>query len=167
MQLDPAARTFFVATAPLSSEGLINCSPKGLDTFRVLDPLTVGYADLTGSGIETAAHLRENGCIVIMICAFNGPPKIVRLHGQGRFHGLESDEFRRLKKGFGEQVGIRGIVEISLSRIAESCGYGVPQFELTGQRDPITKWAINSGKHGLAEYRREKNSFSLDGLAEM
>ena len=104
---------FFVATAPLNGDGLINCSPKGLDAFQILDPLTVAYADLTGSGIETVAHLRENGRITIMFCAFNGPPKIVRLYGNGEFHGLDSPEFSRLKNRFGEQIGIRGIVKLA------------------------------------------------------
>ena len=155
---------FFVSTAPLADDGLINCSPKGLDTFKILDPVTVAYADLTGSGIETVAHLQENGRIVIMFCAFNGPPKIVRLYGRGKFHGLESEAFDRLKNQFGETVGIRGIIEVSLTRIADSCGFAVPKFEFVRQRDALTKSSINKGEQGLADYRREKNSLSLDGL---
>jgi hypothetical protein len=155
---------FFVATAPLAGEGLINCSPKGLNTFRILDPVTVAYADLTGSGIETVAHLQENGRITFMFCAFDGPPKIVRLYGSGKFHGLESEGFSRLKDQFGEQIGIRGIIEVSLTRISDSCGYGVPKFEYVGQRDTLTKSSMNKGEQGLADYRKEKNSYSLDGL---
>lgn len=155
---------FFVSTAPLDSDGLVNCSPKGLDTFRILDPLTVAYADLTGSGIETAAHVQENGRIVFMFCAFHGPPKIVRLHGSASYHKYDSAEFERLKHHFVDQPGIRGIVSAKLTRIADSCGYGVPKFEPVGDREALPKWSINQGDQGVANYIREKNSTSLDGL---
>ena len=155
---------FFVSTAPLASDGLVNCSPKGLDAFRILDPVTVAYADLTGSGIETAAHLRENGRIVVMFCAFNGSPKIVRLHGTGTFLEQGSQEFESLKAHFEPTRGLRGIVKISLTRISDSCGYGVPKFKYVGQRDVMSKWASKKSDEELLEYVRQNNHQSIDGL---
>jgi hypothetical protein len=159
-----ARQMFFVATAPLSAEGLVNCSPKGLDSFRILDPVTIAYADLVGSGIETVAHIRENRRIVVMFCAFQGPPRIVRLHGQARFHDAKSSEFAKVKNRFEALPGIRGIIEVSVNRIAESCGYGVPKLELHGQRVALTKWAEQKGEQGLEDYQRQNNQQSLDGL---
>ena len=155
---------FFVATAPLSSKGLLNCSPKGLDSFRVLGPTTVGYVDITGSGIETAAHLQENGRIVIMFCAFDGPPKIVRLYGTGKFHSLDSREFDRWKHRFGNHVGVRGMVEVNLTRISDSCGFGVPKFEFKGQRETLSQSLNTKSEPELVDYRRRKNSHSIEGL---
>ena len=157
-------KMFFVATAPLAGDGLINCSPKGLDTFRVLDPLTVAYLDFTGSGIETVAHIKENERIVIMFCAFEGAPKIFRLHGKGQFHDLESARFDELKSEFDLQPGVRGIIEVSVTRVADSCGWAVPKFEFIEEREALTNYAIKQGKEGLVKYRKEKNSSSLDGL---
>jgi hypothetical protein len=155
---------FFVATAPLARDGLINCSPKGLDSFRILGPTTVAYADLTGSGIETAAHLKENGRIAIMFCAFDGPAKIVRLHGRGRYLEPGTLDFQQRRTEFGDVIGLRGIVEVSTERISDSCGYGVPKFEYLGQRETLIKASQQKGEAGLAEYRREKNRLSIDGL---
>ena len=155
---------FFVATAPLSTDGLVNCSPKGLDSFRIIDPMTVAYADFTGSGIETAAHLNENGRIVIMFCAFTGPPLIVRLHGQGSFINMPSAEFESLSNQFPDHPGVRGFIKVDVQRISDSCGYGVPKFEYVGQRETIIKAIENKGPEILAEYRQEKNSKSIDGL---
>ena len=157
-------KMFFVATAPLSGDGLVNCSPKGLDTFRVLDPLTVAYLDFTGSGIETVAHIKENERIVIMFCAFEGPPKIIRLHGKGKFHDLESPRFAELEPQFGSQAGVRGVIEISVTRIADSCGWAVPKYEFVEDRETLTNSAIKQGVDGLIDYRKLKNSSSLDGL---
>jgi hypothetical protein len=159
-----ARELFFVSTAPLSGEGLVNCSPKGLDTFRILDPKTVAYADLTGSGIETAAHLRENGRIVVMFCAFDGPPKIIRLHGTGEFFGQSSQEFESLDAHFRAIRGLRGIIKISLSRISDSCGYGVPKFKYIGQREVMPKWTSQKSDEELVEYVRKNNHQSIDGL---
>jgi hypothetical protein len=156
-------KIFFVATAPLAGDGLVNCSPKGMDTFRVLGPREVAYLDLTGSGIETMAHLRENGRIVVMFCAFAGPPTIVRLHGTGE--ALTSGpEYDRLRPRFPELPGTRAIVRVRVSRISDSCGYGVPRFEFRGERDVLVRWAESKGADGLVRYRREKNARSLDGL---
>lgn len=155
---------FFVSTAPLDENGMVNCSPKGLDTFRIIDPLTVGYVDLIGSGIETAAHLNENGRIVIMFCTFNGPPKIVRLHGVGEYILADSDEFRSLTDRFGEHRGARGLVKVSLKRISDSCGYGVPKLQFVEDREALGKWAEKKSDVELVDYVRETNNRSIDGL---
>jgi hypothetical protein len=157
-------RIFFVATAPRSDDGLLNCSPKGLDAFRILGPREVGYLDLTGSGIETAAHLNENGRIVFMFCAFDGPPRIVRLHGTGTYYTPSSAEFREVESLFPALPGTRGIVRARLSRIADSCGWGVPRFDFAGERDTLIRYAEQKGPVELANYRTKKNLRSIDGL---
>lgn len=157
-------RMFFVATAPLAGGGLINCSPKGMDTFRILGPREVAYLDLTGSGVETIAHSRENGRIVFMFCAFDGPPKIVRFHGSSEILLAGSPEFEAVASHFPEYPGQRAIVRAHLTRISDSCGYGVPRYEYAGERDTLTRSAESKGTEGLRKYRREKNSRSLDGL---
>lgn len=158
-------KVFFVASAPLASEGHINCSPKGGDTFRVLAARQVAYLDFTGSGIETAAHLQENGRIVMMFCAFTGPPKIIRLHGKGEVIYPNHSDFGRLQSCFPAQIGVRAITRVSLTRISDSCGHGVPLMEFVAPRDLIDKWSSAKGPYGLAEYRAEKNRRSIDGLA--
>src|SRR5262245_43345892 len=155
---------FFVATAPLAADGLLNCSPKGMDTFRILGPRDVAYLDLTGSGIETIAHLRENGRIVFTFCAFAGPPKIVRLHGTGIVIEADTPEYARLRPRFPDYPGARSIVRASLGRIGDSCGYAVPQYAYVGERDTLARWAESKGPDGLTRYRGEKNVRSLDGL---
>lgn len=159
-----AQHMFFVATAPLAADGLVNCSPKGLDTFRILGPRDVAYLDLTGSGIETVAHLRENGRIVLMFCAFSGAPQIVRLHGQGRTVLPGTDEWTELSTQFPELPGARAIVRVSVTRISDSCGYAVPRLGFEQQRDTLLRWSASKGDEGLAQYRRTKNDRSLDGL---
>jgi hypothetical protein len=157
-------RVFFVATAPLAKDGLINCSPKGMDTFRILGPREVAYMDLTGSGIETVAHARENGRIVFMFCAFEGPPKIVRLHGTSQVCLADSPEYKLLSPLFPAYPGRRAIVRARLTRISDSCGYAVPQYGYVGERDTLARWAESKGEDGLARYRRDKNAESLDAL---
>ncbi len=155
---------FFVSTAPLSGDGLINCSPKGLDSFRVLDDHTVAYLDLAGSGVETIAHLRENGRISIMFCAFAGPPKILRLYGQGTVHEKGSAGYEALRSHFPHFKGERSIIKIDVHRIQDSCGYAVPEYEFKGQRDILLKWVDNKGEEGVEAYIQERNQESLDGL---
>ena len=157
-------RMFFVATAPLAADGLINCSPKGMDTFRILDPHTVAYLDLTGSGVETIAHARENGRIVFMFCAFEGPPKIVRLHGRSEVLLPDSPDFPTVASRFPAYPGNRAIVRASLTRISDSCGFGVPRYEYAGDRDTLMRWSAAKGPEGLRQYQREKNARSLDDL---
>jgi len=155
---------FFVATAPLAADGLINCSPKGMDSFRVLGPRDVAYLDLTGSGIETVAHLGENGRIVFMFCAFDGAPKILRLNGIGRVLEAGTAAFDSLRPHFPDHLGTRAIVRASVTRVADSCGYAVPRLDHVADRDTLTRWTEKQGPEGLIEYRKEKNARSLDGL---
>jgi len=157
-------RVFFVATAPLASDGLLNCSPKGLDTFRILGPQEVAYLDLTGSGIETLAHSRENGRIVFMFCAFEGAPKIVRLHGTSQIVPLGSQEYDVLQPMFPVYPGPRAIIRARLTRISDSCGYGVPQYSYAADRDTLVRWTESKGPDMLNRYWRQKNAVSLDGL---
>jgi hypothetical protein len=157
-------KIFFVATAPLSPDAHINCSPKGLDSFRIIDPYTVAYQDLTGSGIETIAHIRENQRIVLMFCAFNGPPKIVRLHGVGEVITPEDEDFELLSSQFPCRRSTRAYVRIRLNRISDSCGYAVPLYEFIKDRDVLDKWVEAKSDEGLAEYRLAKNTKSIDGI---
>ena len=155
---------FFVATAPLSRDGHVNCSPKGLDTFRVLDQATVAYADLTGSGAETAAHLRENGRIVLMFCALEGAPKIVRFHGHGETIVPGSARWDELSAKIPSHPSIRAIVRVTVTRVSDSCGFGVPEMKVVGERGAMERWVQAKGVSNLAAYRREKNARSIDGL---
>jgi hypothetical protein len=164
---------FFVATAPDDAEGHINLSPKGIDgTFRILGPTTVAYVDVVGSGAETVAHLRENGRIVLMFCAFTGPPRIVRLHGEGRLVAPNDLEFAALLNGFplSEEMRalVRGIVVVEASRISDSCGFGVPHMDLVAERDQLIRWseqkAAKQGPTWKARYMAANNVASIDGL---
>lgn len=157
-------KLFFVSTAPLSQEGLVNVSPKGLNSLRILDETTVAYIDLTGSGAETIAHLKENQRVTFMFCAFDGPPKIVRLYGKGEVFERETPEFEALKKLFPEYLSARSIIKAKLTRISDACGYTVPLYEFKEDRDTMKKWVDNKGEEALVEYRKLKNSKSLDGL---
>jgi hypothetical protein len=157
-------RLFFVATAPLDREGHVNVSPKGLDTFRVLSPKKVAYLDYVGSGAETIAHLKENRRIVLMWCAFQGPPRIVRVHGQGDVVAPTDAEFERLRGLFPENPPARAIIVVSIQRIADSCGFGVPLYQFQSQRSQLPDWADRKGLEGLADYQVRKNAGSIDGL---
>ena len=153
---------FFVATAPLAVDGHVNVSPKGLDTLRILDERTVAYLDLTGSGIETVAHVRENGRITLMWCAFEGPPRIVRVSGRGEQVAL--DDPRVVEVEFPEFCGARGVVLVHADRIADSCGYAVPKYRFEGERDRLLEWAADKTDDELIDYRTTKNAVSIDGL---
>lgn len=164
---------FFVATAPNDPAGHVNLSPKGGEgTFHVLGPTTVAYVDFVGSGVETAAHLRENGRIVLMFNAFSGPPKIVRFHGQGRVLAEDSPEFAALLPSLSlppeSRRLVRGIVVVDVERISDSCGFGVPRMDLVAERDQLQRWSeTQEAKHGetwKTRYMREKNTRSIDGM---
>ncbi len=162
-----AQPVFFVATAPLGADGLVNCSPKGnRGEFVVLSPTSVAYLDQTGSGVESIAHLKENGRIVVMFCAFEGPPRIVRLHGTGRAVPATSSEFASFASSFGggPGVGARSVVVVDVARVADSCGYGVPFMDFVGHRPTMDQWSTRKGPEGIAAYWAEKNLRSLDGL---
>jgi len=143
---------------------MINCSPKGMDSFRVISPTTIAYLDLTGSGVETIAHARENGRIVLMMCAFEGPPRIVRFHGTGEIHEIGGARFDELRCSFIEHPGARAIIQVNLNRISDSCGYSVPLYSYNGERDALVKWSQAKGEAGLADYRIQKNRASFEGL---
>jgi hypothetical protein len=163
---------FFVGTAPLSSAGHVNVSPKGpIGSLRVLGPRSVAYLDLVGSGAETLAHLRENGRIVIMFCAFEGPPRIVRLHGQGTVAMPGDRHFEELADRFEQpenEQSRRSVIVVEVSRIADSCGYGVPRLDYRGRRPHLDVWAAKKlrvgGPDALEVYQQENNSLSLDRL---
>jgi hypothetical protein len=155
---------FFVATAPLSAEGHVNLSPKGLDCLRIFSPLKVGYLDLTGSGNETSAHLLENARITFMFCAFDGPPNIVRLYGQGRVIIPNTPEWDELIPNFRLYPGARQIIVADIDRVQTSCGYAVPLMDFVGERDTLLRWADAKGTDGLIEYRQNKNAQSIDCL---
>lgn len=170
-EIDDAARRFieaqhifFVSTAPLDAAGHVNLSPKGLDTFRVLGPTTVGYLDFNGSGVETIAHLKENGRMVLMFCAFQGPPDILRLYGHGRVVEPQKAEFAELARNFPDCENARSIILVEVTRVQDSCGYGVSLFKYEGERTQLQAWARHRGAEGLKEYRAQKNSKSIDGL---
>jgi hypothetical protein len=159
-------RMFFVGTAPSGADGHINVSPKGpIETLRVLDERTIAYLDLVGSGAETIAHLRENGRIVVMLCAFEGGPRIVRLHGRGAVLDAGAVEFA--------DVGVlpeqeRTVIRVDVERIADSCGYGVPLMSYEGERSQMRAWAertlARNGPAALDDYKDAKNAVSIDGL---
>lgn len=155
---------FFVASAPLDPHGHVNLSPKGLDCFEILSPLRVAYLDLTGSGNETSAHLHENGRITLMFCAFAGPPKILRVYGQGRVVLPQTPAWDMLAPRFGHYDGARQIIVVDVTRVQTSCGFGVPLMDLVGQRDQAIRWAEAKGAEGIAAYQRDKNMVSIDGL---
>jgi hypothetical protein len=156
---------FFVATAPLGADGHVNLSPKGtLGTFRVVDRDTVSYLDLTGSGAETIAHLRENGRITLMFPAFSGRPNIVRLYGRGEVVLPSEPEFGPLVDGFPEHPGVRAVIRVAVTRVADSCGYAVPRMSLDGERDVLDLANAKKGTERLARYRVERNAESIDGL---
>ncbi|MGY4645631.1 pyridoxamine 5'-phosphate oxidase family protein [Cellulomonas sp. URHB0016] len=156
---------FFVATAPSGPDGHVNVSPKGIGgSFVVLDDHTVAYVDLTASGAETIAHLRDNGRLTLMFCAFEGPPNILRLHGHGRFVTLYDEGFDELVAMFPETRGARAVVVVDVQRVSDSCGYGVPFMEYVGERDLLPPYMERKGVEGQADYRRLKNRRSIDGL---
>ena len=165
---------FFVATAPLDADGHVNVSPKGpIGSLKVLDHHTVAYLDVYGSGTETIAHLRENGRIVVMLCAFEGPPRILRLHGRGRVVRAGTPEFDELyaRWGFAEPSipeSHRAIVVVDVTRIADSCGYGVPEMTFERDREHLAlsqgkKLRVN-GPEAYEEIQSTRNAFSIDGL---
>jgi hypothetical protein len=156
---------FFNATAPLSGDGHINLSPRGLDTFRVLAPRTIAWLDFTGSGNESAAHIAENGRVTVMFCAFAGAPRLLRLYGRGEVILPDAPRWPELRRHFpADFPPARQIVLVTVERIQTSCGYGVPLLEFKSQRQELLDWASRKGEAGLADYRQQNNRFSIDGL---
>ncbi len=158
-------KIFFAASAAPGAH--INLSPRGTDLFAVIDDLTVAYLDRTGSGNETAAHLKADGRLTLMFCAFDGPPNILRLYGRGEVLRRGSGPYRAmLESAFGraEPAGARQIIVLRVDRVQTSCGYGTPLFDYRGERPSLDNWARSKGEDGLEAYRREKNLVSIDGL---
>jgi hypothetical protein len=157
-------RIFFVATSPLDNEGHINLSPKGLDSFKVLSSNRVAYIDLVGSGNETSAHLLENGRITFMFCAFEGKPNVLRLYGKG-YAVLPSDEgWNELASNFIIYPNTRQIIVADIHKTQTSCGFGVPLYEYKQEREVMFEWAEKKGPEGLEQYKKDKNTKSIDGL---
>ncbi len=160
-----AQKLFFVATAPLSGEGHVNLSPKGYDAFKVLGPNEVAYLDLGGSGIETQAHLQENGRITIMFCAFEGAANILRLYGRGEAIDFGDPRFPAMFALFPAFDRARAIIRVDVTRIQDSCGWGVPFLEFKGERDQLKRWAGNVQSEDEWKQRRyDRNAESIDGL---
>jgi hypothetical protein len=155
---------FFVATAPAEPNAHVNVSPRGLDTFRVLGPNRVAWLDLTGSGVETIAHLKADGRITLMFCAFEGPPKVVRLYGWGKVYEPGDDSHEELRPRFPVLPGARAVVDVAVDRVSSSCGFGVPLMEVVGPRTELPEWTKRKGEAKLAAYRTRKNAESIDGL---
>lgn len=158
-----AQHMFFVASAP-SVGGHVNVSPKGLDSLRILDDHRVAYLDLTGSGIETISHIRDNGRLTIMFCAVEGPPRIVRLSGTGTVVAASEPAFAELAARFPAQRGARAVILLDVERIADSCGFSVPRYEFVGDRDVLDRWTDARSDEQLRDYRLDKNGLSIDGL---
>lgn len=154
---------FFVASAP-EDGGHVNLSPKGHDSFRVLDERTVAYLDLTGSGAETIAHTRQNGRITIMFCAFEGPPQVLRLFGTGAASPHGTPEFDEVAGHFPDLPGARSIIRVDVARVQTSCGYSIPFMAYQEERPTLVQWAERRGPEGLEQYWAERNAQSIDGL---
>ncbi len=157
-------KMFFVATAPLSVDGLVNLSPKGYDAFRVLGPRSVCYVDLGGSGIETVAHIRENARITIMFCAFEGPANILRLYGKGDVIQFNDPRFAGMIGMFPSMEYARNIIMVDVERVADSCGWSLPFYEFKGERDQLKRYIEHQDLDAWHESRLQKNARSLDGL---
>jgi len=155
---------FFVATAPLAADGRVNLSPRGHDTFSVLGTHRVGWVDYTGSGVETIAHLRENGRICVMFCSFDDRPKVLRLHGHGAVALPGEPAYDELVALHPSHPGTRAVVTVDVERVSSSCGFGVPVMEVIGERDLLRLGAEKRAPDGMVRYRAEKNAVSIDGL---
>lgn len=158
-----AQKLFFVGTA--ASDGRVSVSPKGIDTFRIINKNRIVWLNLSGSGNETAAHLLENTRMTIMFCAFEGSPNILRLYGKARALHPRDPEWKGLILMFPEIPGARQIIDMQLELVQSSCGMAVPYFEYQGERKELIEWAEALGDEGLQKYWEENNQISLDGKA--
>lgn len=157
-------RIFFVGSAPLTAEGHVNISPKGYDVLRIFSPNEVAYLDLTGSGNETSAHLKDNGRITFMFIAFEGPPMILRLYGRGNVILPGTPEWSNMAKHFDILPGPRQIIHAKIETVKTSCGYSVPFYSYDGERNTLQQWATNKNEQDLEDYKKKKNSISMDGI---
>ena len=159
-----AQKMFFVATAPMAADGHVNVSPKGYDSFVILDANTVAYLDLGGSGIETHAHVRENGRITLMFCAFEGSANIVRLYGQGEAIGFDDPGYDALMANFPGFERARAVIKVQVIQVTDSCGWGVPFMAFQGERDQLQTYVAHKDEAEWREGRYAKNAISIDGL---
>ena len=155
-------KIFFVATSP--KNGRINLSPKGMDSFRIIDEKRVAWLSVTGSGNETAAHLLENGRMTIMFCAFEGAPNILRIYGKGKAIHPKDAKWNEFVSLFPEMPGVRQIFDIQVETVQTSCGMSIPYYEYKGERNQLNDWAADKGLDGIEAYWQEKNTQSIDGL---
>ena len=156
-----AQKMFFTGTAPAA--GRVNVSPKGMDTFKVLSPTKVAYLDLTGSGNETAGHIKENSRLTIMFCSFDEKPLILRLYGEGEVVKPDDVEWKELFSHFPDIPGARQIIVLNVQSTQSSCGFAVPFYEFKGERDVLANWAQKKGDNALEEYREKNNKVTIDG----
>jgi len=161
-----AQKMFFVATAPLDNNGHVNVSPKGYDSFAIIDSTTVAYLDLGGSGVETMAHVRENKRITFMFCAYQGPANILRLYGEAEVFAFHEPQFDDLRTLFSYEGKARNIIRAKLSRIQDSCGWGVPFYDFKGEREQLTRFIEHPDRstEEWEEHRYKTNAESIDGL---
>ncbi len=157
-----AQKIFFTATGTADSR--LNLSPKGMDSLRVLSDRRVAYLDLTGSGNETAAHLKHDGRMTMMWCSFDADPLILRAYGRGRSVRRQDAEWAALRHHFPGLPGERQLIVLDIDSVQTSCGYAVPMYAYRGERDTLARWAEKKGPVGLLDYWREKNLASIDGL---
>lgn len=163
-----AQKMFFVATAPLSDAGRVNLSPKGYDSFRIVGPNRVAYADLGGSGAETLAHVRENGRITFMFCAYDGAATIMRLYGRGEVMQFNDPSFAgEIAKFAPGHERARDIIFADIHQVQDSCGWGVPFYEFKGEREQLRRFIDHMERDAWYESRLMKNAQSIDGLPGM
>lgn len=155
---------WFVATAPLAADGHVNVSPRGHDSLSVLGARRVAWVDYTGSGVETIAHLRENGRVCLMFASFGRRPRIVRLHGRGSLELPGSPAYDEVVARHPAHPGTRAVIVVDVDRVSDSCGYGVPVMNLVGERDLLRLSAEKRGADGMDSYRAQKNATSIDGM---
>jgi hypothetical protein len=155
---------WFVATAPLAADGRVNVSPRGHDSLSILGPHRIAWVDYTGSGVETIAHLRENGRICVMFCSFDRRPRVVRLHGAGRVALPGTADYDDVVARHPAHPSTRAVVVVDVTRVSDSCGYGVPVMQVVGERDLLRLGAEKRGPDGMAAYRAERNATSIEGL---
>ena len=153
---------FFVGTA--ANDGRVNVSPKGTDSFRVLDENKIVWLNLTGSGNETAAHILQNNRMTIMFCAFEGKPLILRLYGKANIYHKRDQEYHQYIALFPENVGSRQIIEVEVDLVQTSCGFAVPFMDFKEERTTLTAWAQKQGEEKIGEYWKNKNTISMDGF---
>jgi hypothetical protein len=157
-------KLFFIATAPLSARGSVNVSPKGYDSLAIIDERTLAYVDLGGSGIETHGHVRENGRITLMFCAFEGPANILRVYGCGESTTFDEAGFAEKLSLFPDFGRARAVVTVNITKVADSCGWGVPFFDYRGERDQLRRWVDDKPEDDWKARRYETNTLSIDGL---